>query len=612
MTKLQLSSSPSDAAAIWPYGCLFALSLVAFSPALIFSYAMTDDYVYLWSSITGSAQGVGNNFVWSLGRVIWAISYPAIFQWIGSVEGLVWLRAVALVCVWLTACLFFSALRRSGLGTGPALVAAGLLTFSPASGLIVAWTAAANIAIANLFATAAGWCFVLQLTRSRSRANTLGIFLLHTVLLCAVLTIYQTSIGFFPLIVLALTWSRIRENLCDCLPVVYSFAAFTLSSALFTLFYWQWIVPRWGYALYQDAARFRLDFDKLVDVAYQLVYTPLSHWAWAFGPFTGITLFLIHGFWIALGLLNLGRLGRRQASLKTLCLILVAATTIGASALLSYQPTQSLSTVFGMYAVLIAIGLAECTDGVRKWTQMRKAYSWTLLSVLPLVSATVLYQDLIQINQLEYRLLRERIVEETADGIPPHMTLVTSPYVMAEAPPHWLPTQSRGLYSTTFAWVMDPAWNLILYQTQPDWLQRWRNNPHSTQLHLSPNRHHPEPSIHIFKELEGDDFPLVQDPHFDEVLAIRDSWYFSNWFGYFQRLDPHWINHPILGHFAILDRDGDHLFARSGNTDWILNSNDFPTLHIHGEPYRLDLSSYHWGQIRIQHLESGELRSFPF
>ncbi|MCC5835491.1 MAG: hypothetical protein JJU20_12215 [Opitutales bacterium] len=612
MIKPRLSSSLLSSSSAWPYALLFVLSLVAFSPALFCIYALSDDYVYLWSSITGSAHGLGNNFVWSLGRVIWALVYPYIFQLVGSVEALGWLRAVTLLCVWLTASMLFSALHKNGFSISSALAAACLLAFSPASGLIVSWTAAANIAAANLLAAAAAWTFVYQIDRPQSRLSTIGVFALHTALLFPILTIYQTSIGFFPLMVLALTYKRIQSRLRDCLPVIYSFAAFTLSSALFTLFYWQWIVPRWGYALYQDAARIRIDLDKLTMVAVELIYAPLSHWGKSFTLFIALSVFLVHLFWIASGLLSLRHSGLRTAILKILCLGLVAATTLGASALLSFQPSQSLSGVVGLYALLIAIGLASAETGKLWLNRFRRAYLWTLFCLLPLISATLLYQDLIQMNQLEYRLMRDRIVEETADGLPAHMTLVTSPYVMAETPPQWLPTVSRALYSTTFAWVLDPLWNLVLLQTQDNWLEQTQKNPNTTQLHFSPNPHQPEPSIHAFKEIEGHDFPRVRDPHFDDVLEIRDNWYFSDWFGYFQRMDAHWINHPILGHFAVLDREGDTLFVRSWSTDWTLIPHEFPNIRINNEIYRLDLGSYHWGQILVQNLETGEFRTFPF
>lgn len=595
-----------------PYAGLLLICLAAYSPALIFSYALTDDYVYLWSSITGSAHGIGNNFVWSLGRVIWAFFYPFIFQFLGSVEALVWLRIVSLLSVWLTACILFYALHRGGIGKVAAFVGASVFALSPTNGLLISWTAASNIAFANMLAAFAGCLLVHQLSRPRTGMGLLGLTVLHTAFLFAILNIYQTAIGFHTLAVLILTYPQIRTKIRDTIPIATSFVCFTLASFFFMLFYWQWIVPRWGHTMYEEAARIRFDLEKLQQILEQVIYAPLSHWAWSFGTGFGMVLFSIHILLIAGFILSFRSATFREIAFRIVAVLLGAATTIGAISLLSYSPSQALGAVVGFYAFLIGYGLSCISRRLIISGIPIRAYVLFVVFFMPIVSAVVLNQDLIQINRNEYQYLRDRITRETEAEIPSAITFMVSPYVMAAEPPQWIPTQSRALYSSAFAWTIDPIWNLVLLENRSDWLDSWRENPQQTRLYLSPHRQKSAVEIHVFQELEGVAFETVEDHHIGTALEIRDNWYYSDWFGYFQRIDEYWIQHPVLGFFSILHRDGDTLFARSGATDWLLKIADYPNFEIDGIPYRFDLTTYFWGQLLVENLITGEFRAFPF
>lgn len=597
------------------YWVTLLLCGLAFAPAILFAYGITDDYAYLWTSLNGSAKEIGNNFVWSVGRIPWALTHPYLFERVATVENLVWIRLASLLFVWATACLLIHSLKRSELDFIPIVWIVALLTFNPATSLIVSWTAAFNISVANFLSVCAGIAFFHLFKATHPKALKIATWIGFLLVLVFIVSIYQTSLAFFTLTVLILNWPGLKSRFRDLAPIVHAFVLFTLASAIYTYLYWFWITPQWGDPTYTEAARFGMDPGKLMLLFDQLIYFPLAGWFWKLGSFPSFLAFTAQAILILTALLVTVRETVRNRSPKLVALALVAATSIGSLSIISLQPVQALAGVYAYLALLSGLGLHHLTS-LPKQTVFKnpfpKSIVLLILIPLPLLSAVLSWLTLIEPHQREYRYIKSAVTDATQDEIPKEIRILVSPMV------HHNPTGSlrerfgvASFYSSSFGWAVDNIWNILLASKQPDWIQQRQQQ--STRIEFTRSAQQSQlQEIDPFRHLEPHSAKTIEDPHFGPVQSLRDGWFFSEWFGYFQRIDDAWIYHPVIGYSAVMSRENGVLFIQTGQTVWVCIPEQFPFIIIDNEPYYLDISTNHWTGLFVIHLETGNGYPFPF
>ena len=569
------------------YGLLALVIWSAYGSAVLYDYAWTDDYAFLYAVHARPLTETMQLFFNQQGRPLGGVILKSAFMLAGSLGHLKWVRLADLGLVLVCGLILFAEIRRvvpAWIGLG----AVSLMLLNPAISVCVGWPSNGLLSLPAAVLALSGGVLWLR-TVERDGPREAGFWLRAGVaggLLLAALATYQPSACFF-LLPAAIRW------LDDDSRRALRTSTWTAGGCLLgcTVYFVAFRILRPYLEGAHPGATPRAEL--VADISgrvrffvFDIARRSFESWAVFFGPAAQGAILLAGVALTVIFLVHFTRtLGGRTARLHAWLLVLVF-FGLGASPLLvvkdSYAPFRTLPVLYGF----VALGVAGGIRALWRWLPANRYFArtavaalWGALLLANCVAACYVTTEGFVLPNVREMDLYRRFVHHRMRSYPAEVV-----FVLAE--PQRIPRFSRiaayhefGTPSSVVEWTYEGLLCSVLNEEHRRALPNqaapagWQVVIHKVQAGGQTLFPADLPVIDASQVLDESwmeseasrSGPVMHDKYFGDVQQLTATMRLSGWLGLYEVVSPTRINHRDLGELDVTGPGGgDCWFHREG------------------------------------------------